>query len=119
MLAGEITSTANMDYIKVARDAIKRIGYDNTDTASTTKVVLCSFITTNSPLILPKRLMVHMMIHSIKALANKALCLVMRVMKHHNSCHFRFGYLTASWNVNHNSVKMAVRHGYVPMLNRK
>ncbi len=31
VLAGEITTTANVDYIKVARDAIKRIGYDNTD----------------------------------------------------------------------------------------
>jgi S-adenosylmethionine synthetase len=30
-LAGEITTTANVDYIKVARDAIKRIGYDNTE----------------------------------------------------------------------------------------
>lgn len=31
MLAGEITTTANVDYIKVARDTIKRIGYDNAD----------------------------------------------------------------------------------------
>lgn len=31
VLAGEITTTANVDYIKVARDSIKRIGYDNTD----------------------------------------------------------------------------------------
>jgi S-adenosylmethionine synthetase len=31
VLAGEITTTANVDYIKVARDAIQRIGYDNTD----------------------------------------------------------------------------------------
>lgn len=31
VLAGEITTTANVDYIKVARDAIKRIGYDNAD----------------------------------------------------------------------------------------
>ncbi|HWU65588.1 MAG TPA: methionine adenosyltransferase [Methylophilus sp.] len=31
VLAGEITTTANVDYINVARDAIKRIGYDNTD----------------------------------------------------------------------------------------
>ncbi|MDP8568803.1 methionine adenosyltransferase [Methylophilus aquaticus] len=31
VLAGEITTTANVDYIKVARDAVKRIGYDNTD----------------------------------------------------------------------------------------
>lgn len=31
VLAGEVTTTANVDYIKVARDAIKRIGYDNTD----------------------------------------------------------------------------------------
>jgi S-adenosylmethionine synthetase len=30
VLAGEITTTANVDYIKVARDASKRIGYDNT-----------------------------------------------------------------------------------------
>jgi S-adenosylmethionine synthetase len=31
VLAGEITTNANVDYIQVARDAIKRIGYDNTD----------------------------------------------------------------------------------------
>jgi S-adenosylmethionine synthetase len=31
VLAGEITTTANVDYIKVARDTVKRIGYDNTD----------------------------------------------------------------------------------------
>ena len=31
MLAGEITTGANVDYIQVARDTIKRIGYDNTE----------------------------------------------------------------------------------------
>jgi len=31
VLAGEITTRANVDYIQVARDTIKRIGYDNTD----------------------------------------------------------------------------------------
>lgn len=31
VLAGEITSTAHVDYIGVARDTIKRIGYDNTE----------------------------------------------------------------------------------------
>ena len=31
VLAGEITTTANVDYIQVARDTIKRIGYDNND----------------------------------------------------------------------------------------
>jgi S-adenosylmethionine synthetase len=31
VLAGEITTHANVDYINVAREAIKRIGYDNTD----------------------------------------------------------------------------------------
>ncbi|ABE48465.1 MULTISPECIES: methionine adenosyltransferase [Methylobacillus] len=31
VLAGEITTTANVDYIKIARDTIKRIGYDNAD----------------------------------------------------------------------------------------
>ncbi|HZV98865.1 MAG TPA: methionine adenosyltransferase [Methylophilaceae bacterium] len=31
VLAGEITTTANVDYIKVARETIQRIGYDNTD----------------------------------------------------------------------------------------
>ena len=31
VLAGEITTHANIDYIGVARDTIKRIGYDNTD----------------------------------------------------------------------------------------
>ena len=31
VLAGEITTHANVDYIQVARDTIKRIGYDNGD----------------------------------------------------------------------------------------
>jgi S-adenosylmethionine synthetase len=31
VLAGEITTNANVDYIGVARETIKRIGYDNTD----------------------------------------------------------------------------------------
>ena len=31
VLAGEITTTANVDYIHTARDTIKRIGYDNTE----------------------------------------------------------------------------------------
>ncbi len=31
ILAGEITTRANVDYINVARDTIKRIGYDNTE----------------------------------------------------------------------------------------
>ncbi len=31
VLAGEITTHANVDYISIARDTIKRIGYDNTD----------------------------------------------------------------------------------------
>ena len=31
VLAGEITTNANVDYIQVARDTLKRIGYDNSD----------------------------------------------------------------------------------------
>src|SRR3954465_5914562 len=31
VLAGEITTHANVDYSKVARDTLKRIGYDNAD----------------------------------------------------------------------------------------
>ena len=31
VLAGEITTTANVDYNHVARETIKRIGYDNSD----------------------------------------------------------------------------------------
>ena len=31
VLAGEITTSANVDYSIVAREVIKRIGYDNTD----------------------------------------------------------------------------------------
>ncbi|HEY6897141.1 MAG TPA: methionine adenosyltransferase [Rhodocyclaceae bacterium] len=31
VLAGEITTAANVDYINVARETIKRIGYDNTE----------------------------------------------------------------------------------------
>ena len=31
VLAGEITTNANVDYIRVTREAVKRIGYDNTE----------------------------------------------------------------------------------------
>ena len=31
MLAGEITTTAHVDYIKVARETIKRIGYNSSE----------------------------------------------------------------------------------------
>ncbi|MGV8897949.1 MAG: methionine adenosyltransferase [Burkholderiaceae bacterium] len=31
LLAGEITTTAQVDYIRVARETLKRIGYDNTE----------------------------------------------------------------------------------------
>jgi len=31
VLAGEITTSANVDYIKVARDTLREIGYDNTE----------------------------------------------------------------------------------------
>jgi S-adenosylmethionine synthetase len=31
VLAGEVTTNAHVDYIQVARDTIKRIGYDNTE----------------------------------------------------------------------------------------
>ncbi|MCC7005626.1 MAG: methionine adenosyltransferase [Ottowia sp.] len=31
VLAGEITTTANVDYIQIARNTIKQIGYDNTE----------------------------------------------------------------------------------------
>jgi S-adenosylmethionine synthetase len=31
LLAGEITTRAKVDYAQVARDCVKRIGYDNTD----------------------------------------------------------------------------------------
>ncbi len=31
VLAGEITTSANVDYIRVARDTLKEIGYDNTE----------------------------------------------------------------------------------------
>lgn len=54
VLAGEITTTANVDYIKVARETIKRIGYDNTDTVATIKVVQFSLPTTNNLQTLPK-----------------------------------------------------------------
>ena len=31
VMAGEITTSANVDFQQVARDTLKRIGYDNTD----------------------------------------------------------------------------------------
>ena len=61
VLAGEITTTANVDYIQVARDTIKRIGYDNTDTVLITKVVRCWWPMTSSRLISPKALTVPLM----------------------------------------------------------
>jgi S-adenosylmethionine synthetase len=31
VLAGEITTSSNIDYIQIARDTVKRIGYDHSD----------------------------------------------------------------------------------------
>ena len=54
VLAGEITTNANVDYIQVARDTIKRIGYDNTEYGIDYKVVPCWWPTTSNPTISPK-----------------------------------------------------------------
>lgn len=48
VLAGEITTRANVDYIDVARETIKRIGYDNADSASTTRAAPCWWPTTSN-----------------------------------------------------------------------
>ena len=52
VLAGEITTQANVDYIQVARDTIKRIGYDNYGIDS--KAVRFWWLMTNSPTTSPK-----------------------------------------------------------------
>jgi len=72
VLAGEITTTANVDYIQVARDTIKRIGYDNTDTASTTAAAQCSSRTTSNRPTSRKAWTARTTITSIKARATKA-----------------------------------------------
>ena len=60
VLAGEITTTANVDYIKVAREAIKRIGYDNTDYGIDYMVARYWWLTTNNRPTSPKASMAHM-----------------------------------------------------------
>ena len=37
VLAGEITTSANVDYVQVARETIKRIGYDDTELRASTQ----------------------------------------------------------------------------------
>ena len=54
VLAGEITTNAHVDYIQVARDTIKRIGYDNTTTASTTRAAPSWSATTSRAMTSPK-----------------------------------------------------------------
>lgn len=41
LLAGEITSRANVDYQKIVRDAIKHIGYDDSSKGTVVKVGNC------------------------------------------------------------------------------
>ena len=48
VLAGEITTNAHVDYIQVARDTIKRIGYDNTDYGIDYKGCACLLYTSDA-----------------------------------------------------------------------
>ncbi len=54
LLAGEITTRANIDYIQIARDTIKRIGYDNTEYGIDYKGCSVRFATTNKARTLPR-----------------------------------------------------------------
>ena len=69
VLAGEITTGANVDYIGLTRDVLKRIGYDNT--ASIIAAVQFSSVTTSSLKTLPKALITLWMTSSISAPATK------------------------------------------------
>ena len=54
VLAGEITTNAHVDYIQVARDTIKRIGYDNTEYGIDYRAARCWWPTTNNPTTSPR-----------------------------------------------------------------
>jgi S-adenosylmethionine synthetase len=54
VLAGEITTNAHVDYIQVARDTIKRIGYDNTEYGIDYKGCAVLVATTSSPTTSPR-----------------------------------------------------------------
>jgi len=72
VLAGEITTHANVDYISVARETIKRIGYDNADYGIITRVAQCWLLTTSNRPILRRAWMKARELISIKVLATKA-----------------------------------------------
>ena len=70
VLAGEITTGANVDYIGLTRDVLKRIGYDNTEYGIDHRG--CSVLaTTSSRKTLPKALITRWMTSSISAPATR------------------------------------------------
>ena len=72
VLAGEITTQANVDYIQVARNTLKRIGYDNTDYGIDYKGCAVLVATTSKATTSPRAWTMRQTTTSTPALATRA-----------------------------------------------